>query len=80
MTFRPVEGSGPLYYGGLTDAFNTTVGYFGPLDGDGEGQLPGSLTFQGFGEITLRYDPDAKLPDGIPWPLRCKPDPTTYTE
>lgn len=80
MTFRPTEGQGPLYYGGLTDAFNTTIGYFGPLDGDGEGAAPGSGAFQGFGQIVLRYDPEAKLPDGIPWPIRCDPDPTTYTE
>ncbi len=80
MTFRPVEGQGPLYYGGLPDAFNTTIGYFGALDGDGEGALPGSGGFQGFGQITLRYDPEAKLPDGIPWPLRSEADPRTYTE
>lgn len=80
MTFRPTEGQGPLYYGGLTDAFNTTIGYFGALDGDGEGAAPGSGSFTGFGQITLRYDPNAKLPDGIPWPIRCDPDPKTYTE
>ncbi|MHC4275033.1 MAG: hypothetical protein ACYSUR_15385, partial [Planctomycetota bacterium] len=37
MTFRPTTDEGPLFYGGLTDAFNTTIGYFGPSDGDGEG-------------------------------------------
>ncbi|MHC4428927.1 MAG: pilus assembly PilX family protein, partial [Planctomycetota bacterium] len=37
MTFRPTADEGPLFYGGLTDAFNTTIGYFGPSDGDGEG-------------------------------------------
>jgi len=80
MTFRPTSGVGPLYYGGLTDAFNTTIGYFGPLDGDSEGVDPANASFQGFGEITLRYDPNAKLPDGIPWPIRIDADPTTYTE
>jgi len=80
MTFRPTEAQGPLYYGGLTDAFNTTIGYFGPLDGDGEGVDPDDASFTGFGEITLRYNPDAKLPDGIPWPIRIDADPTTYVE
>ena len=76
-TFRPVTGEGPLFYGGLTDAFNTTIGYFGPADGDGEGT---DDVTGGFGEITLRYDPDALLPDGIPWPIRIDPEPMTYTE
>ena len=80
MTFRPKSGEGPLFYGGLTDAFNTTVGYFGPLDGDGEGIDPSGASFSGFGEIVLRYDPEAKLPDGIPWPIRIVPDPETYLE
>jgi hypothetical protein len=80
MTFRPVAGQGPLYYGGLTDAFNTTIGYFGPSDGDGEGQDQASQTFTGFGEINLRYDPNAKLPDGIPWPIQINADPETYVE
>ena len=37
MTFRPTPGTGPLFYGGTSDQFNTTLGYFGPLDGDMEG-------------------------------------------
>ena len=77
MTFQPTVGEGPLFYGGLTDAFNTTIGYFGPSDGDGEGTDDVSA---GFGEITLRYNPDAKLPDGIPWPIRVAPDPASYRE
>jgi len=80
MTFRPVEGEGPLFYGGLTDAFNTTIGYFGPSDGDPEGVDPDDAEFEGFGEIRLRYDPDALLPDGIPWPVRMQPAPETYVE
>ncbi|MCH8150963.1 MAG: hypothetical protein IH830_01150 [Planctomycetes bacterium] len=80
MTFRPEAGVGPLFYGGLTDAFNTTIGYFGPSDGDGEGVDTDDANFVGFGEITLRYDPDAKLPDGIPWPISINADPLTYTE
>jgi hypothetical protein len=80
MTFRPVEGSGPLFYGGQTDAFNTTIGYFGPSDGDGEGTDPSDPAFNGFGEIVLRYDADAKLPDGIPWPIQVYSMPYTYYE
>jgi hypothetical protein len=80
MTFRPTPGQGPLFYDGQPDMFNTTIGYFGPLDGDGEGALPGSGGFQGFGEITLRYDPEAKLPDGIPWPISVEAMPATYIE
>lgn len=80
MTFRPTPGEGPLFYDGQPDMFNTTIGYFGPLDGDGEGSLPGSGGFQGFGEITLRYDPNAKLPDGIPWPISVEALPATYIE
>ncbi len=80
MTFRPAEDEGPLFYGGLTDAFNTTIGYFGPSDGDGEGVDADEATFAGFGEITLRYDDETKLPDGIPWPIQIAPEPFTYTE
>lgn len=79
-TFRPEEGDGPLFYGGKPDAFNTTIGYFGSDDGDGEGSGPGDAGFSGFGQIILRYDPDADLPDGIPWPVRATPVPTTYVE
>jgi hypothetical protein len=80
MTFRPIPGQGPLHYNGQPEAFNTTLGYFGSLDGDGEGALPGSATFSGFGEIRLRYDPDAKLPDGIPWPASVEPVADSYRE
>ena len=80
MTFRPVAGEGPLSYNGVPEAFNTTIGYFGTTDGDGEGALPGMAGFSGFGEIRLRYDPNAKLPDGIPWPIAIDPVPSTYRE
>jgi hypothetical protein len=80
MTFRPAEGQGPLFYGGQPDAFNTTIGYFGPSDGDGEGIDTSDPAFPGFGEITLRYDPDMQLPDGIPWPIGVNPIPATYYE
>jgi hypothetical protein len=80
MTFRPVADQGPLFYNGKTDAFNTTLGYFGPLDGDGEGRLPGESGFAGFGEITLEYDPEAGIPDGIPWPVTVDPVVESYRE
>jgi hypothetical protein len=80
MTFRPTIDMGPLFYGGLVDGFNTTIGYFFRDDGDGEGADPDDASFTGFGEITLRYNPDGKLPDGIPWPLRMTAEPKTYVE
>ena len=88
MTFRPRQAvpplpdpnAGPLAWGGLPDAFNTTIGYFGRSDGDGEGVDRDDATFDGFGEITLRYDPNAKLPDGIPWPIQINAEPLTYVE
>ena len=80
MTFRPVPGVGPLYYNGQPEAFNTTLGYFGTLDGDGEGSLPGGTGFTGFGEIRLRYDPNAKLPDGILWPASVEAVADSYRE
>jgi hypothetical protein len=80
MTFRPEDGEGPLAFGGLVDGFNTTIGYFFRDDGDGEGGDPGDATFTGFGEVTLRYNPNGKLPDGIPWPIRMTAEPSTYVE
>jgi hypothetical protein len=80
MTFRPVAGAGPLAYNGIPESFNTTIGYFGTDAGDGEGALPGSAGFAGFGEIRLRYDPDARLPDGVPWPISSSPVENTYRE
>ena len=80
MTYRPVPGVGPLFYNGQPESFNTTLGYFGPLDGDGEGALPGDAGFSGFGEIRLRYDPNAKLPDGVPWPASVDPVANSYHE
>ena len=88
MTFRPRApvpplpdpNAGPLAWGGLPDAFNTTIGYFSSDDGDGEGVDPNNPLFDGFGEITLRYDPNAMLPDGIPWPIQINAEPLTYVE
>ena len=80
MTFRPVSGEGPLFYDGQTDAFNTTIGYFGPDDGDGEGSDPLDPDFAGFGEILLEYDAEIVLPDGIPWPILAEPIAASYRE
>jgi len=80
MTFRPVPGQGPLHYDGRAEVFNTTIGYFGVADGDGEGRLPGEAGFEGFGEIVLEYDPEAGIPDGIPWPVNAEPKAGTYHE
>ena len=80
MTFKPTSGEGPLYYDGQADAFNTTIGYFGPDDGDGEGSDPLDPSFTGFGEIVLEYDPDVVLPDGIPWPILAEPIAASYRE
>jgi len=80
MTFHPEVDAGPLYYGGSPAAFNTTLGYFGESDGDGEGVDTSDPGFNGFGTIRVRYDPNTELPDGIPWPLQCIADPTSYSE
>ncbi len=79
-TFRPVEGEGPLHYGGTTDAFNTTFGYFGAGDGDWEGPDLSDPGFGGYGSTVLRYDPNARLPDGIPWPLQSAAREVTWYE
>ncbi|MCC6907344.1 MAG: hypothetical protein IT430_05325 [Phycisphaerales bacterium] len=76
MTFKPRTGEGPLYYGGPASAFNTTLGYFSPEDGDGEGGEP----LNGFGNITLRYDADIPMPDGIKAPIKAVAVPGTYVE
>jgi hypothetical protein len=71
ITFRPVANEGPLFYGGHPAAFKTAIGYVGPDDG----MDPGHADFPGFGEITLRDDPEAILPDGIPWRISVRPVP-----
>jgi len=79
-TYRPVEGEGPLFYGGEADAFNTTVGYFGPEFGDSEGVNDGEKPFGGYGRVSLRANPDAPMPDGVPWPVTIVPDGASYQE
>ena len=45
---RDVDAPGlDLFYGGKPDAFNTTIGYFGPNDGDGESIGPGDPGYVG---------------------------------
>lgn len=78
MTYRPVKGEGVLYYGGSPASFNTTIGYFGPDDGDGEGSDPTPEV--GYGNITITYDPDIPLPDGIKAPLTIGYMRGTYVE
>ena len=79
-TYRPIEGEGPLYYGGEANAFNTTIGYFGPENGDGEGVDDALKSFAGYGRVSIRANPDASLPDGVPWPITIVPDGSSYQE
>lgn len=79
-TYRPVSEEGPLFYGGEPDAFNTTIGYFGPEDGDREGVDEATKPFSGYGRISLRANPDAPLPDGVPWPITIVADGSSYQE
>jgi hypothetical protein len=67
MTYSPVVGEGALAYGGNPAGFNSTFGYFGPDDGDGESMAPHTLTdTDGDGVIDVGEDYDG---DGIadPW-------------
>lgn len=65
LTFAPVAGQGPLLQNGQTVGnpanFNTTLGYFGPTDGDGESIDPRNLPIVG-GRRIVGYDTDG---DGI---------------
>ena len=80
LTYRPTPNEGPLFYGGDPDSFNTTIGYFGPEDGDGEGVDDADKPFSGYGRISLRANPEAPLPDGVPWPITIVADSTSYRE
>ncbi len=67
MTYAPVVGEGSLAYGGNPAGFNSTFGYFGPDDGDGESVAPHTLTdTDGDGVIDVGEDFDG---DGVadPW-------------
>ena len=79
MTYRPVVGEGPMAVMGSinVEKFNTTIGYFSADAGDNEGDEPEPGEY---GKIRIRYDPDALLPDGIPWPATVEPIANTYYE
>ncbi len=114
LTFRPVLGQIPLKDAlgnpvGNPNMFNTTIGYFGPADGDDESLDPNTLPvvngqrivgydldgdglpdlgptqtptaaqiaagatavpFYGYGAVSLRFDPNMSLPDGIMLPMQ----------
>lgn len=74
-TFEPQSDQGPVI-GDTSPQFNTTLGYFGSADGDLETELPGT----GLGEITLRYNPNIPLPDGINGPIMIVPIRSTFAE
>lgn len=119
LTYAPVAGQGPLRDAlnnpiGNPAGFNTTLGYFGPNDGDSEALDPSTLPlvggvriagwdtngdgladvngnqpqpggstaipFNGYGRISLRFNPTMNLPDGIMLPMACEPIAGTYRE
>jgi hypothetical protein len=119
LTYSPVQGQGPLRDSsgapiGNPANFNTTLGYFGPDDGDSEALDPLTLpvvngtrivgwdtdgdgladvahtqpqpagstpvAFNGFGRITIRFNPNMTLPDGIMLPMQIIPVAGTYKE
>ncbi len=51
--FRPVEGEGPLFYGGGAHEFPTSLGWFASPYGE---------TDPGFGAVRVRHDPELVLP------------------
>jgi hypothetical protein len=65
LTYAPVAGQGPLQDNGQavgsTADFNSTIGYFGPADGDGEALDPQTLPIVN-GKRIAGYDLDG---DGI---------------
>ena len=58
-------------------AGNTTLGYFGPSDGDTD---PGTLPEGGYGRLNIRYNPYRALPDGINVAVSIEADVRTYRE
>jgi len=68
-------------YGAILSTFRPVlVGYFGPEDGDEEGVDLEGKEFEGYGRISLRANPDAPLPDGVPWPITIVADGESYQE
>lgn len=124
LTFAPVAGEAPLVdqFGnpvGNPANFNTTLGYFGPDDGDEESLDPATLPevdgvkivgwdldgdgladlgpddtpsdeeiadgatpvpFYGYGRVTLTFNPDLIMPDGLLLPVRVDPVGGSYRE
>ena len=119
LTFKPEFGEGPMVDitgqpVGNPASFNTTLGYFGPDDGDEESLDPNTLPivngqrivgydtngdgladapatgpqpagstivpFNGYGKVTLRWDPNMRLPNGIRLPMQFEPLSSTYRE
>lgn len=58
-------------------AGNTTLGYFGPSDGDTN---PSALPEGGYGRLNIRYNPNRALPDGINVAVDITADASTYRE
>ncbi|CAN5643109.1 hypothetical protein BH09PLA1_BH09PLA1_25060 [soil metagenome] len=58
-------------------AGNTTLGYFGPSDGDTN---PSAMPEGGYGRLDIRYNPNRALPDGINIAIDVLPDTDSYKE
>jgi len=119
LTFAPVLGQGPMLNSqgqpiGNPASFNTTLGYFGPEDGDEESIDPTTLPivggvrivgwdtngdglvdvaadqarptgstavpFNGYGRISLKFDPNMTLPSGIMLPMHFDELAESYRE
>jgi hypothetical protein len=58
-------------------AGNTTLGYFGPDDGQSN---PAALPTGGYGQLDIRYNPYRALPDGINIAISVLPVSGSYSE
>ena len=58
-------------------AGNTTLGYFGPSDGDTD---PDAMPEGGYGRLNIRYNPYRALPDGINIAVDLLPQVFSYQE
>lgn len=59
-------------------AGNTTQGWFGPNDGDTD--VTTAMPEGGFGRLSIRYNPNRALPDGINLAIDILPDANSYRE
>lgn len=75
-TFEPLSNTGPVL-GDTSPQFNTTIGYFPSSAGDLESN---GLPTTGLGRISVTYDPDLPLPDGINGPIEMEALWETYRE